>query len=327
MRFVRALITNHPLANIAFVVVILMGLLAYARMPREQDPEINFNWVNISTALPGASAEDVEKRITNSLEDSIRNVQDVKFVVSSSREGVSNILVRFREIPVRVFDKRINDLRREIQNKANAELPVETLDPEILEITTSNGFPTAMVVLTGQADDEPLRSTARAVKEDLEQIPGVDQVLALGFQEPELLVEFAPPALAARGLTAADLADGLRLWFRDVFAGKVKTTGGEWLVRVSGATPDPELLAGFYVQPPGAADARVPLDAVAKVRRGRDDPRQLASMAGQPGVMLSVIPVGRRVRTGCPMFRRPPVLKRFSATSCSSEPGIPTAIS
>jgi multidrug efflux pump subunit AcrB len=292
MRLVRALITNHPLANIAFVVVILMGLLAYGQMPREQDPEINFNWVNVSTTLPGASAEDVERRVTNPLEDSIRNVQDVKFVVSSSREGVSNILVRFRDIPVRVFDKRVNDLRREIQNKANAELPVETLDPEIQEITTSNGFPTAMVVLTGQADDEPLRAAARGVKEDLEQIPGVDQVLALGFQDPELLVEFSPPALAARGLTAADLARGLGLWFRDTFAGKVETYGGEWLVRVSGATPDPELLAEFHLQPPGAAGARVPLDAVAKVRRGRDDPRQLASLGGQPGVMLSVNKIG-----------------------------------
>jgi multidrug efflux pump subunit AcrB len=292
MRLVRALITNHPLANIAFVVVILMGLLAYGQMPREQDPEINFNWVNVSTTLPGASAEDVERRVTNPLEDSIRNVQDVKFVVSSSREGVSNILVRFRDIPVRVFDKRVNDLRREIQNKANAELPAETLDPEIQEITTSNGFPTAMVVLTGQADDEPLRAAARGVKEDLEQIPGVDQVLALGFQDPELLVEFSPPALAARGLTAADLARGLGLWFRDTFAGKVETYGGEWLVRVSGATPDPELLAEFHLQPPGAAGARVPLDAVAKVRRGRDDPRQLASLGGQPGVMLSVNKIG-----------------------------------
>ncbi|MCC7280510.1 MAG: efflux RND transporter permease subunit [Chromatiaceae bacterium] len=292
MRLVRALITNHPLANIAFVVVILMGLLAYGQMPREQDPEINFNWVNVSTTLPGASAEDVERRVTNPLEDAIRNVQDVKFVVSSSREGVSNILVRFRDIPVRVFDKRVNDLRREIQNKANAELPTETLDPEIQEITTSNGFPTAMVVLTGQADDEPLRAAARAVKVDLEQIPGVDQVLALGFQDPELLVEFSPPALAARGLTAADLARGLGLWFRDTFAGKVETQGGEWLVRVSGATPDPELLAEFHLQRPSAAGARVPLDAVAKVRRGRDDPRQLASLGGQPGVMLSVNKIG-----------------------------------
>ena len=150
----------------------------------------------------------MERRVTNPLEDSIRNVQDVKFVVSSSREGVSNILVRFRDIPVRVFDKRVNDLRREIQNKANAELPAETLDPEILEITTSNGFPTAMVVLTGQADDEPLRAAARTVKEDLEQIPGSIRSWRWGFQDPELLVEFSPPALAARGLTAADLAGG-----------------------------------------------------------------------------------------------------------------------
>ncbi|HCB12404.1 MAG TPA: AcrB/AcrD/AcrF family protein, partial [Gammaproteobacteria bacterium] len=116
MRFVRMLITNHPLANIAFVVVILMGLAAYSRMPREQDPEINFNWVNVITILPGASAEDVEKRVTNPLEDAVRKVQVLKFVISSSREGVSNILVRFRDVPVRVFDKRTNDLSREIKD-------------------------------------------------------------------------------------------------------------------------------------------------------------------------------------------------------------------
>ncbi|MEZ5463886.1 MAG: efflux RND transporter permease subunit [Lysobacteraceae bacterium] len=162
MRFLRSLIENHPLANIFFVVVIVMGILAYANMPREQDPEINFNWVNISTALPGASAADIEERVTNPLEDAIRNVQDTRFVVSTSREGVSNILVRFREINERTFDKRINDLRREIQNKANTELPADVIDPNILEITTSNGFPTAMVVLTGQAEDETLRSAARA---------------------------------------------------------------------------------------------------------------------------------------------------------------------
>ncbi|HRX71622.1 MAG TPA: efflux RND transporter permease subunit [Candidatus Competibacteraceae bacterium] len=292
MRFIRALITNHPLANIAFVVVILMGLIAYSRMPREQDPEINFNWINIATVLPGASAEDVEKRVTNPLEDAVRKVQDTKFVISSSREGLSNILVRFRDIPLRVFDKRVNDLRREIQNQASAELPIEAEDPEILEITSSNGFPTAMVMLTGLAADEHLRAATRVIKEDLEQIPGVDAVLALGFQDPELLVEFDPPALAARGLTALDLAEGLRLWFRDVFAGKLQTDHGEWLVRVSGTTADPELLASFYLQPPSATATHVPLDAVAQVRRGRDDPLHLAAMNGQPGVMMSITKIG-----------------------------------
>ncbi len=83
MGFMRALITNHPLANIAFVVVLLLGLISYQQMPREQDPEINFNWVNITTTLPGASAEDVERLITNPLEDAIKGVADVRWVISN----------------------------------------------------------------------------------------------------------------------------------------------------------------------------------------------------------------------------------------------------
>ena len=54
----RRLIDNHPLANIAFVMVLLGGIFSYLTMPRAQDPEINFNWVSIITSLPGASAED-----------------------------------------------------------------------------------------------------------------------------------------------------------------------------------------------------------------------------------------------------------------------------
>lgn len=290
MSLLERLITHHPLANIAFAVVLAMGAIAYATMPREQDPEINFNWLNITTALPGASAEDVEAKITNPLEDGLRNVQDVRWVISSSREGVSNILVRFREIDERTFDKRVNDVRREIQNKANAELPVEALDPDILEITSANGFPTAMVVLRGQADDEHLRFAARSVREDIERISGVDRVLALGFRDPELRVEFDPQALAARGVNAVQLADALRGWFRDVFAGKQDASDAEWLVRVAGAVPDVERLAGFEL--PLADGSPVRLDTLAEVRRVSQRPRQLVGTEGQPAVLMSITKIG-----------------------------------
>jgi multidrug efflux pump subunit AcrB len=142
MKFMRVLLSNHPLANIAFAVVLLLGVVSYLTMPREQDPEINFNWVNINTVLPGASAEEVERLVTNPIEDGIKGVADIRFVISTSRENISTILVRFREVSERTFDKRMNDLRREIQNKAKSELPPEAKDPLVLEITTSNGFPT-----------------------------------------------------------------------------------------------------------------------------------------------------------------------------------------
>ena len=133
-------IQNHVLANLFFILVLVLGLISYLTLPREQDPTINFNWVQITTSLPGASAVDIEKRITDPLEEVIRSVSDIKFVSSNSREGISSILIRFSDISERIFDKRIADLRREIQNKQN-ELPDEASDPFIFEITTDNAYP------------------------------------------------------------------------------------------------------------------------------------------------------------------------------------------
>ncbi len=288
MKFVELLLRNHPLANILFAVVLAMGAVSYALMPREQDPEINFNWVNVVTTLPGASAEDVEKRVTQPLEDAIKNVADIRFVTSSSRENVSSILVRFRDVSERVFDKRVNDLRREIQNKAQAELPEEVReDPRVMEITTSNGFPTAQVLVAGQADDETLRRVSREVRLDLERLAGVDQVFALGLHDPELRVEFDPRRIAARGIHAADLSDAVRGWFRDTFAGKSRVAGEAWLVRVIGQSADPEYLAGLTLAVPGTRE-RIPLGDVAAVERARGTPRHLASSDGRPAVLLSV---------------------------------------
>jgi len=288
MTFLERLLRNHPLANILFAVVLLLGISGYLLMPREQDPEINFNWVNIITVLPGASAEDVEKRVTQPLEDAIKQVADIRFVISNSRETTSSILVRFRDIEPRVFDKRVNDLRREVQNKAASELPVEVRnDPRILEITTSNGFPTAQVLLTGQANDETLRRLAYEIRTDLERLAGVDQVFALGLHDPELHVDFDPVELAARGLNAAALADTVGAWFRDTFAGKLRAGEDEWLVRVVGQDADPGFIARLTVAVPGM-EQRVPVDAVARVARARATPRNLASTMGQPAVLLSV---------------------------------------
>ena len=288
MSFLERLLRNHPLANILFGVVLLVGFSGYLLMPREQDPEINFNWVNIITVLPGASAEDVETRVTQPLEDAIKQVADIRFVMSSSRETTSSILVRFHDIKTQVFDKRVNDLRREVQNKAKSELPPEVRnDPRILEITTSNGFPTAQVLLTGQADDETLRRLGREIRTDVERLSGVDQVFALGLHDPELQVEFDPVELAGRGLNAAVLADTVGAWFRDTFAGKIQAGGDAWLVRIVGQDADPGFLAKLTVAVPGA-EQRVPIDAVARIARARATPRNLASTGGRPAVLLSV---------------------------------------
>jgi multidrug efflux pump subunit AcrB len=288
MKFFRLLLANHPLANILFAVVMLLGLVSYVTMPREQDPEINFNWVSITAALPGATAEEVERLIVNPLEDGIKGVADVRFVISNARENVATMLVRFREIDERTFDKRMNDLRREVQNKHSGELPKEAKEPRIIEITTSNGFPTASLLLLGQADDETLRAAGRRIKSDLERLTGVDVVYATGLREPEILVSPRPEALAARGLTATDVADSLAAWYRDVSGGTLKTKEGAWSVSVTGVTLDPQQLEDVPVMATARPGVTARLADVARIERTRATAVNYATSDGRPALLFAV---------------------------------------
>ena len=266
--------------------MIVLGALTYSWMPRAKDPEINFNWVNIVTLFPGAAAVDVEKRVTDPLEDALRrSVRDMKFVLSTSRDNISNILVRFNQIDERTFDKRLIDLRREAQNAYTDELPEDAEDPVIYEINTSNAFPSAMVVVTSAGDDENLRRQARDIKKDLERIKGVDRVESLGLSDPELHVAFIPGQLEGLGVTPVDIAETIRAYFRDISAGDLEAADGKWIVRMQGTSPDPSALRDFPIV---TANGVVPLGAVAELTRTREEPTQIVAFRGQPAATLTI---------------------------------------
>ncbi|MEE9354881.1 MAG: efflux RND transporter permease subunit, partial [Methylococcaceae bacterium] len=253
-------------------------------MPREQDPTINFNWVQITTSLPGASAVDIEKRITDPLEEVIRSVSDIKFVSSNSREGISSILIRFSGISERIFDKRIADLRREIQNKQN-ELPDEASDPFIFEITTDNAYPTASIVAISAANDENLRIQSERIKKELENIKGIDRVVTTALDDPELQVFFDPQTLQHYGIKPSDLADTIRSYYQDTPAGSLKVQSEEWFIRLTGTNANADFLATLPVL---TAQGEVPLSEVAEVIRSREKPNQLVSFNNQAAVLYAI---------------------------------------
>jgi len=286
MSWLQRFLSNHVLANLTFGLVIVLGVLSYFQMPRAKDPELNFNWINIITVFPGASAIDIERRISDPLEDSLRRtVKDMKFVLSTSRDGISNILVRFNQIDEREFDKRVIDLRREIQNTYTDELPTDADDPVIYEVGTSNAFPSAMVVVTSAGDDENLRRRARNVKKDIERIKGVDRVDELGLSDPELHVSFLPDRLEGLGISPADIVDTIRVYFRDQSAGDLETRDGKWIVRIQGTSSDPSSMRDFPIV---TAKGVVTLGSIAELSRTREESSQLVRYNGQPAVMLTV---------------------------------------
>ena len=283
--WLRHLIQNHVLTNLFFALVLVVGTLTYMKLPRQQDPTINFNWVQIMTFLPGASAKEIEQQVTDRIEEAIEKIQDIKFVSSTSRESVSSILVRFRDISEREFDKRIADLRREITSIED-ELPEETERPEIFEVTTANAYPTATVVMTGLADDENLRKQARALEKDLARIAGVDQVQPTGLLDPELQLLFDREKLELLQLSPVTLADQIRALYQDTSLGATRVSDEQWLMSFEGTTVDPEALAQMMIPIPGGG--RITLGEVAEVIWTRADPDRLVRYEGKPAVLFAL---------------------------------------
>lgn len=286
MRWLDRFLSNHVLANLTFFLVIVIGILSYLQMPRAKDPEINFNWVSVTTFLPGASAIDIEKRITDPLEDSIRSsILDIRFVSSTSREGFSNILIRFDQLDERTFDKRLSDLRREVQNTYTDELPIDAEDPLVTEVTTSNAFPSAAVVVTSAGADENLRKQTHNIRKDLELLKGVDRINDVGVSEPELHIRFYPERLQGLGITPADLSDTVRGYFQDISAGDIDTSDGQWIVRIQGTSAEPGALADYPVT---TAKGVVPLGHLADLVRTTEEPTERVTFNGEPAVLLAI---------------------------------------
>ena len=282
----KRILSHHVLANLTFCLILIIGTIAYFQMPRAKDPEINFNWINITTFFPGATAEDVEKRITNPLEKALRGkIQNMKYVSSTSREGISNILIRFEQISEDQFYKRIVDLRREIQNTYSDELPSIVDTPIIQELTSSNAFPSASVVITSAGNDENLRQQSQDILKGLERINGVDTVTALGLADPELHIIFNPEQLHGLGITSRDLSDTVANYFQDISAGDIQTNDGQWLIRIKGINTKLDNLAKYPIT---TAHGIVKLGQVAEFTRTTKEAAEIVKFQGQPAVFMGI---------------------------------------
>lgn len=285
MPLLQRLLQHHVLANLTFILILVMGFLSYISLPKEKDPTINFNWIQINTFMPGASPEDIEKRVTQPLEEGIARVSDIRFISSTSRDSMSNIIVRFEDIDERLFDKRLADLRREIQHIDNTRLPEEADSPFIVELTSSSAFPTATLIVQGNSYDDTLRFYARELEKEMERQRFIQRVDLIGVSDPELIVEIDMDRLTGLGLSPAVIAQTVKNQFKDSAAGSLNIQDQQWLIRIQGTSSDPEQLAQLAI--PGI-ESEVLLGEVARVYLGQERLKLKASYQRQPAIMLSV---------------------------------------
>ncbi len=129
MDLTRAAIEKNRITTVALLVVILGGVSGYTRMSRAEDPGFIIRIAQVLTIFPGASPDRVENLVSDKLEEVIQEIPELDFVTSTSKTGVSIVLVNIRE---EFMDMRPiwDDLRRKV-DKVVPDLPADIVGPTV----------------------------------------------------------------------------------------------------------------------------------------------------------------------------------------------------
>lgn len=254
-------------AMVLSLILLVVGLMSYERLPLRELPNIDPPVVSINTEYRGASAEVIDTRITKVLEDAISGIEGIKVIDSSSQDGRSQISIEFNLS--RDIESAANDVRDAVARVAN-QLP-DDLDPPRIAKVDADSDVMIWFNLTGK--DMPSVELAdyakRHIVDRLSVIDGVSTVRIGGPGAYAMRVWIDREALAARQLTVSDIEAALQKENVELPAGQLESRERDLTVRVERGYRD---AADFAALPLKRADDGhiITLGEVAKVERGAD---------------------------------------------------------
>ncbi|MBS2034512.1 efflux RND transporter permease subunit [bacterium] len=280
---------NSSLTPLLILVSLLLGLGATAILPREEEPQITVPMADVLVSMPGASAEEVEQRLTTPLEKLVRELPGVEYVYSTSRPGGTALIVRFlvgtpaEDALVRLYSKIYANLDRVPNGASGPLIKAHSIDDvPVLALTFSSSSLGAY----------PLRAVAAQVEEEVKKVPDVSETTLLGGLRRQLRVELQPDRLAAHHLSPLGLAQSLQGENIRRLSGPTVQDGQAWMVGTGETLRDASELEHLVVGVEGGKP--VYLGEVARVLDGPEEAVSLAfhqdqSRPGlQPAVTLAI---------------------------------------
>ncbi|MBW2652369.1 MAG: efflux RND transporter permease subunit, partial [Deltaproteobacteria bacterium] len=285
MNLARTSVNNPVAANILMIAIILLGLTALVRLPREFLPNISFNMAIILTPYPGVSPEEIEKLITIKIEDEIEDVDKIDFISSKSTEGQSTIFIRFEDMSDTDFKFIIQDLRSEVDS--TNDLPEDAEDPIVLELATGEMVPVVFVTLSGNLPERELKNIADDMKDRFLEIHNIAKVELEGIREREIWVEVDPERAYSYGFSLEKVINALKATNINVPAGTVDIGRSEYIVRTMGEYARPDDLSKVIIQT-DPSGYHVKIGSIAKIKDTFEKPRTFSFLNGKPGITLNL---------------------------------------
>lgn len=283
MNITEVCIRKPVLAWMIMGATILFGAVAATRIGISQMPDVDFPTISVGVSWEGAAPEVIEHDVIEPLEEAVMQVEGVKSVQSSSRQGSGNITI---ELDLRRdVDLALQDVQTRVA-QTQRRLPRD-IDPPTVSKSNPEDQPIMWVAVSGPYSRQVLADVVRyRLKEKLQTVPGVGEVMLGGYLERNIRIWIDANKLTEKGVTVFDVQSALQREHVELPAGRLETEGREVNVRVLGEAFNLEEFRRLVVKDvPGAP---VYLQDVALVEDGFEDVRRLARVNGEPAQGLGI---------------------------------------
>lgn len=262
--------------------VLISGSVSYMTIPKEADPDVAIPIIYVVIPHEGISAEDAERLLVRPMEKELRNVEGLKELRASAREGQATVTLEFEA----GFDsdQALNDVREKV-DIAEAELPDDSDEPTVNEVNVAL-FPVILVTLSGHIDERTLVRHARELRDKLEGLAGILEVDIAGDREDLMEVIIDPVRLQGFNQAPETLLQFIARNNKLVAAGAMDTGHGRFSVKVPGLFENVDDVLNLPIKTSG--DKVVTFDDVAIAHRTFKDANGFARVNGKPAVALEV---------------------------------------
>ncbi len=277
-------IDNKTTIYVLTVIITLVGILSYIKLPKEKFPDIVIPTIYVATVYPGTSPKDMENLVTKPLEKQIKAISGVKKLTSSSVQDFSTVIVEFNTgVDVPVAKQKVKDA----VDKARADLPNDLpRDPNVVEVDFSE-MPILYVNISGNYDLSKLKKYADDIKDQVEGMKEITRVDVIGALDREIQINVDKYKMEASAITMRDIESAVEYENMNISGGQVSMDGMKRSLSVSGQFKNPKEIENITIR--SMSGATVLLKDIAEVSDTYKEKASFARLNHKNVITLNII--------------------------------------
>lgn len=231
MKITEITVKNYQFTIVVFLLLIALGVHSFMSIPRSEDPEFPIPIIPVFAIYPGASPGDLEQLVVDRVEESLNELEDIRSVKSTIRDGVAAVVVEFtaNSDPEKKFD----EVSRQI-NIARSSMPQDLFSLEAIRISAGNTNIIQSALVSENHSYHDMERLAEEIRGQIAAIPAIRKAEVVAFPQRELRISIDLPRLSRLRISLTQILGAIQSENTNIPGGSVEIGSRKFNIKTSG---------------------------------------------------------------------------------------------